>query len=354
MHINNLSIIPNWSLEDLQGQALHPSFLSLLAAIQNQSKLTRAADSCNLSYRHAWNILREAEAFFNHPVTYMERGKGSQLTELGKVLLQANQRIEARLHTQVESLAMELNAEVHRVLSDQIGILTIYASHGYAVALVPQYLSNYQAELHYHGSSDALRALNAGMCKIAGFNLPIYQKIASQQNEFIELLNTDKVRICRFITRQQGLMVSPEVNISITTLHDLAEKNIRFINRQPRSGTRELFDQLLLDEKIDPKSIHGYDNHEYTHSSVAAHVATGMAEVGFGVEAAAAMFDLTFIPITQDRYFWTYRIESENDPEIIAFNDMLKSTEFQQEVNLLAGYQCDQSGDFVSADDLLR
>jgi molybdate transport repressor ModE-like protein len=353
MHINNLSIIPNWSLEDLQGQNLHASFMPLLAAIQTRSKLTEAAEICGLSYRHAWNILRDAESFFNHPVTTMERGRGSSLTELGRVLLQSNQRIEARLHTQMESLAMELNAEVHRVLSDQIGVLTIYASHGYAVALVPKHLPGFQAELHYHGSTDALRALNAGTCKIAGFNLPIYQQIASQQKEYSELLDQNKIRVCSFIKRQQGLMVSSTMVDSIKGLKDLEKNKVRFINRQPRSGTRELLDQLLIDEKIDIQAIQGYDNHEYTHSSVAAHVATGMADVGFGVEAAAAMFNLSFIPVTEDRYFWAYRIESENDPEIIAFNQMLKEFEFQAEVDSLAGYECEKSGKFVSITELL-
>ncbi len=134
MQINNLNIVPNWRLEDLEGQQLHVLFLPLLEQINQCKKLTKAAQACGLSYRHAWNILKEAEQFFGRPVTSMERGRGANLTELGKVLLQANQRIDARLHTQMESLAMELNSEVHRVLSDQVGVLPIYASHGYAVA----------------------------------------------------------------------------------------------------------------------------------------------------------------------------------------------------------------------------
>lgn len=352
MQINNLSIIPNWRLEDLEGQNLHAKFLPLLAAIQAKRKLTQAAERCGLSYRHAWNILREADAFFGQPVTNMERGRGASLTELGRVLLQANQRIEARLHTQMETLAMELNAEVHRVLADQISVLSIHASHGYAVALIPKHLSAYQAELHYHGPDDALRALNTNGCKIAGFNLPMHHRVPELQQRYERLLSPDKIHIVSFIKRQQGIMVAPESGLSLSSLDDLTLPELRFINRQPRSGTRELLDHLLNDAGIQQDQIRGYDNHEYTHSAVAAHVATGMAEASFGVEAAAARFDLDFTPITEDRYFWAYRAESENDPEIRAFIEMLHQPELQAEVNQLPGYQCDRSGELLNVAEL--
>lgn len=353
MQINNLSITPNWRLENLQGQKMHISFLPLLGEIDRVNKLTKAAQNCGLSYRHAWNILRDAERFFACPVTSMQRGRGAKLTELGKVLLQANQRVDARLHTQMESLAMELNSEVHRVLSDQIGVLPIYASHGYAVALIPEHLNSYQAELHYLGPGDALRALVAGECKIAGFTLPLKQRLTSQP-QYQNLLDPRRVKVRQFITRQQGLILAPGVQQRVHSISCLADSGLRFINRQPRSGTRELFDQLLKEDGVAGSQISGYDNHEYTHSAVAAHVATGMAEVGFGVQAAAARFDLAFVPITEDRYFWAYRSESESDADVHAFIGMLKSHDFQSEVDKLPGYLCVNSGIPIQINELFR
>jgi len=260
-------------------------FLPLLQALQTRRKLTAAAKDCELSYRHAWNILEEAETFFGSPVTIKERGRGARLSELGEVLLQANQRIDARLHTQMESLAMELNARVHKVLSDHVGVMTIYASHGYAVALIPKHMPDYQTELHYHGSEDALKALHAGSCKIAGFTLPLHHQIGAQQLRYQQLLNPNDITILRFIKRQQGLMLAPGNNFEIKSLHDLVEKEVRLINRQPSAGTRELLDQLLLEADLDAASILGYEQYEYTHTAVAAQVATGVADVGFGMQA---------------------------------------------------------------------
>lgn len=353
MQINNLNIVPGWRLEDLQGRKLHVSFLPLLAAIQNSRKLTTAAASCDLSYRHAWNILREAESFFGQPVTEMERGRGARLTALGAVLLQTSQRVEARLHTQMESLTMELNSEVHRVLADHIEAVPIFATHGYAVALIPEHLHGFQAEMHYHGPEDALRGLRSGNCKIAGFNMPLHHRIPAQQQRYPAYLRAGEVNVLQFIKRQQGLMVSSDNRAAIAGLVDLQNSELRFINRQPRSGTRELLDQLLDEAGIAHSAVRGYDNHEYTHSAVAAHVATGMAEVGFGVKAAATRFDLEFIPVTEDRYFWAYHTENENDPEIRAFKEMLASSAYQDEINQLPGYQCDHCGEPIQASELL-
>lgn len=353
MQINNLSIIPNWRFQDLEGNKLHGTLLPLLEGIARRKKLTAAARDCGLSYRHAWNILRDADLFFGSPLTIMQRGRGANLTALGEVLLQANQRIDARLHTQMESLTMELNATVHRVLADQVRTMTIYASHGYAVALIPKYMSDYQAELHYHGSEDALRALHAGACKIAGFNLPMHHRIDAQQQRYQLLLAPERVHLLRFIKRRQGLIVAAGNDGRIGSLGDLQKPGIRFINRQPHSGTRELFDQLLAEAGIASRTLTGYDQYEYTHTAVAAQVATGMADVGFGVQAAAARFDLDFIPLTEDYYLWAYQVESANDPEVLSFIEMLQSPAFQTEINKLPGYACDDSGTRASLAELL-
>ncbi len=345
MHINNLKIVPEWRLEDSEGEEVHTVLLSLLSAIQRHGKLTAAAQECSLSYRHAWNILQATEAVFNHPVTVMERGKGAQLTPLGSVLLQSKQRIEARLHTQIETLEMELNSEIHRVLSDEIDSLPIYASHGFAVSMVPSFIKDYQVEMHFHGPQDALRALHGGSCKIAGFHLPLHLKIPEQQLRYSTLLAPETICVLSFIERQQGLMIAPSRLDEISSLKHLAQAGVRLINRQPRSGTRELFDYLLDREGVASTQISGYENHEYTHSAVAAHVATGMADVGFGVQAAAANFDLGFVPIVEDTYLWAFRKADKEHADIQAFIATLKSEPFQAAVNKLPGYQCVNCGD---------
>ncbi len=350
MHIN---ILPRWDYEDGQGQRLHPMVLSLLEHINRRGRLTTAAKDCGLSYRHAWNLLNESTTFFNSPLVLMEKGRGAQLTALGQKLLWSNQRIEARLHPEMESLATELNVELQSSMANHTPVVRIYASHGYAVALMTQFTSDYQVEIHYHAPQHALIALNEGRCRIAGFHQPIGMDIPSQKARYQKLLDPQRFGIIRFVRRQQGLMFPADNPHNIHRIEDLSNGDFRFINRQSNSGTRELLEQLLSDKEIDTSTISGYQNQEYTHSAIAAHIASDMADLGFGVEAAARRFGLGFAPIIEEYYLWAYPLEAEKDDDIQAFIATLSNPEFQSKVNQLPGYQCDHSGVTCSTNWLL-
>jgi molybdate-binding protein len=178
--------------------------------------------------------------------------------------------------------------------------------------------------------------------------MPINLQIPAQQTRYQQLLDANRFGIIRFVRRQQGLIFHKENPIGIHSIKDLNKEGISFINRQNGSGTRELFDQLLIEENIDPKTIPGYNNEELTHSAVAAHVASGMANVGFGIETAAERFDLGFEPIIQENYLWAYALETEGDEDIQSFISTLKDTEFQKKINTLPGYQSNHCGVITS------
>ncbi len=348
MHINNLGIVSSWHFQDSKGRQLHSRLVPLLFAVQQHGRLTAAAKSVGLSYRHAWNILNDSADVMGSPLVVLEKGRGAHLSALGKTFLQFNQRVEARLHPQVESLSTELNAELHRAMADLRPVVRVFASHGYAVALLPAFASECQMEMQYHTPVEALTALNAGVCKIAGFHQSIDVRVEALNKRYQELLDPTRFGIIRFIRRQQGLMFAPDN--PVTCLADLVTLKLRFINRQPKSGTRELFDQLLSDLRINPRDIHGYANQEFTHSAVAAHIASSMADVGFGVEVAARRFGLGFLPMGQEYYLWAYSLEHENDPDVQAFLATLKAEDFQQAINELPGYACDHCGETVGVD----
>ena len=88
----------------------------------------------------------------------------------------------------------------------------------------------------------------------------------------------------------------------INNLKSLTKRSVKFVNRQPESGTRTIFDELLKREGINKSSINGYHNVEFTHIAVAALVASGAADAGFGIKAAASKFGLHFIPIVSETY----------------------------------------------------
>jgi putative molybdopterin biosynthesis protein len=130
----------------------------------------------------------------------------------------------------------------------------------------------------------------------------------------------------------------------ITTFQDLTRKDLRFINRQAGAGTRVLLDHHLNLENIDPDLINGYHMEEYTHTSVAVAVLSGVADVGMGVLAAARALDLEFIPVCAEQYDMVIPEEFMDDHKILKLLDLLKSDEFKERVLELGGYGVDKSG----------
>lgn len=128
----------------------------------------------------------------------------------------------------------------------------------------------------------------------------------------------------------------------------MQRKDLRFVNRQTGSGTKILLELLLAKEKINTKDIAEYDSAEYTHSAVAAYVASNMADVGFGVETAAKRFDLDFIPIARENYFFACKAGALDQSLLKSTRNIMQSAAFRNTVNALAGYDATQSGSIAT------
>lgn len=132
---------------------------------------------------------------------------------------------------------------------------------------------------------------------------------------------------------------------------DLLRPGVRFVNRQPGSGTRLLLDLLLQKEGVDHSRINGYEQCELTHAAVAAAVASGMADAGYGVETPARQFKLEFIANQVERYFFLCDEKAFGLPAIQAMLVILRSPGFRAAVDSLPGYQADESGQTVELDE---
>ncbi len=152
-------------------------------------------------------------------------------------------------------------------------------------------------------------------------------------------------------TRRQGLIVSPGNPKGIQTLADLSRADIRFVNRQPGSGTRMLLDLMLDKAGIDGARITGYESGEFTHAAVAAYVASGMADAGVGVEAAAKRFDLGFVPLAGERYFFLCAKTALKTPALQSVIDTLCNPDFRNLVNALPGYDALRCGEVMAIEE---
>jgi molybdate-binding protein len=154
-------------------------------------------------------------------------------------------------------------------------------------------------------------------------------------------------------TRTQGLMVAKGNPKGIRDLTDLARNEVRLINRQRDSGTRVEFDELLSGAGIDPAAIDGYHTEEFTHLAVAATVAGGMADAGYGIRAAAAHYGLDFIPLLTERYYFACRTDTLEDPLQAKFIELLGGPELREILSAMPGYGTAITGKFYDVIDVL-
>jgi putative molybdopterin biosynthesis protein len=170
---------------------------------------------------------------------------------------------------------------------------------------------------------------------------------------YAEWLKPRAHRLIWIASRTQGLIVTHGNPKEIRTIADLARKGVRLINRQKGSGTRALLEYLLTDAAIDRSRLNGYQNEEFTHAAAAAFIAGGQADVGFGVEAAAAQFRLGFVPLVAERYFLACRHEHLALPEIEALLSVLRGAKFRAVIDSLAGYSAPRAGEVSLASEAL-
>ncbi|WP_199271666.1 substrate-binding domain-containing protein [Paraglaciecola sp. L3A3] len=353
MHIKKLNIKPNWTFTDEQGNELSPVLFHLLAEIKHSNKLTTAALSVGISYRSAWNLIQKSSQLFGMPLVELQKGRGAKLSLLGDKLLWSKHRVSARLGPQLDNLTSELNKEIQRILVDVKPALRIHASHGYAVALLADYSEDLPLDLQYKSIEEALSSLARGNCDLAAFDVPISALSEGMKSLFRVYLKTNEHKIISFVTRQQGLMLQPNNPKGIYGITDLTQEDVKFINRQKESGTRALLDELLRTAQISHSDINGFADEEYTHSAVAAFIASGMADVGLGIEAAARHFGLDFIPLVSEHYLMVCKNKTLDLPQTKQLIDVMKSSKFEEELTELPGYLPNNCGEIKELKQLL-
>ena len=331
--------------------------LDLLNDIRVSGKIGRAAERAGISYRHAWNLIEKWSNFFGLPLVERKQGRGTTLTEFGGKLVWAGQRLQARLGPQLQNLSQELETEINQLFPHEPAIIRVHASHGFAVSKLREMLSresDLRVDLRYTGSHNSLIALAHNECEIAGIHIPQGDLRKDSVAAAKRWLNPSLHRVIGFVTREMGLMTRQGNPLNIRSLDDLLRPQVRLINRDPDSGTRHLLDQLLARQGIDGSRIKGYDRIEFTHPAVAAFVASGMADVCFGVEAAASQFELDFVRLATEDYLFVCGKQLLETAPVQCFLEIMRSEEFLSAIAQLPGYRIKDCGSVQTVHEALR
>ncbi len=196
-------------------------------------------------------------------------------------------------------LARSLSAHDPSLEATGHGPLTIAASDDPLLALLAT-LTGTTVDLR--GSLGGLTAVARREADAAGahlldlqsgeYNTPFLQRLAPEEETLVIGL----------AMRETGVMLAPGNPHQVHDLRDLARPGIRLVNRPLGTGTRLLFFARLRQAGIDPSALHGWERTVATHDAVAGCVATGIADAGPGIRAAAQARGLVFIPLGVERY----------------------------------------------------
>jgi excisionase family DNA binding protein len=187
----------------------------------------------------------------------------------------------------------------------------------------------------YEGSLAGLDRLAAGAALAAGvhvidptsgeFNIPL---VAAR-------LGGEPLVLLQFATREQGLLVPPGNPTGIRTVADL--DGLRFATRQPEAGSHLLLAHLAREAGLDLDQIRGLPAVR-SETEVAQAVASGAADAGLAIRAAAAARGLDFVPLTTERFdilVWRRAFFDEPFQRLVAFG---RSEAFAERARQLGGY----------------
>ena len=169
------------------------------------------------------------------------------------------------------------------------------------------------------GSTAGLRAVERGECDVAGIHL-----LDAKTGLYNEPFVSDPLQLIRGYDRQQGIVFRKDderfANKTIELVLDevVLDANCAMVNRNQRSGTR-----ILIDEVLGHRRPHGYAVQSRSHNAVAASVAQGRSDWGIAIEVAAKQLGLGFLPVRDEQYDFVMRPAANASQALELFRSLL-------------------------------
>ena len=270
-------------------------------------------------------------------ITSLVQADGLALIPSGTQGIEAGEKIQVRLYRS--------KSEIEKTIF-------CIGSHDLTLDLMAQFLAGHDRRLASAnvGSQGGLVALRRGEAHLAGSHLLDPETGEYNISYIRQYLPDIPVKVVALVGREQGLIVKKGNPKQVDSLGDLTRPGVQFVNRQRGAGTRVLLDYHLNLMTIPQSSIVGYSQEEYTHLGVAAAVASGRADCGLGIAAAAQALDLDFVPLYQERYDLVIPREHADNDLLAPLFELLAVPAFRDAVSRLTGYDVSVMGTILLED----
>ena len=264
-------------------------------------------------------------------------------------LVRADGLVHIPRHTEGFNLGDVVTVQLYRSPDEIKRTIVHIGSHDLTLDLLAQFVAERGARLSSAnvGSQGGLVALRRGEAHLAGSHLLDPDTGEYNISYIRKYLPDTPVTLVTLVGRDQGLIVPRGNPKHLRTLADLA--GATFVNRQRGAGTRVLLDFEISKIGLRPEEMRGYEREEYTHLAVAAAVASGAADCGLGIAAAARALHLDFVPLFKERYDLVIPREHYLGPLLRPLLDVLQDARFREQVRALPGYDVSRMGP-VAAD----
>ena len=194
-------------------------------------------------------------------------------------------------------------------------------------------------------SREAVRLAAAGLVHVAGVHVQEERMTAISADGSEEAVGAEDARfgiehaaeVIGFSIWDEGVACRP--GLAVADLSQVAERRLRFINREPGSEARSLVEAEMRQRRLAPADIIGFDTAVSGHMLVAAAIAAGLGDVGVTSEPAALAHGLGFVPLAAERSFLIIPRQLLGTPEARGLARVLASSALQDQLGSLAGYR---------------
>ncbi len=244
----------------------------------------------------------------------------------------------------------DVTVHLYRDARDLARTILAIGSHDLTLDLIAQFLAERgggRLASANVGSLGGLVALRRGECHLAGSHLLDPETGIYNQSYVRRYLPNEDVVLLTLVGREQGWLVPSGNPKGIQGWEAAARQDVQLVNRQRGAGTRVLLDYELGKLNITPEQVPGYGREEYTHLAVAAAVASGAADFGLGIQAAARALKLDFVPLAHEQYDLVMTRQAYESERLRPLLDLLHDGDFKTAVAAMPGYDVSVMGNIV-------
>ena len=281
--------------------------------------------------------LKQSPAWIRHHILALEAAGLVEVSEIRKTKRVTEKYYRAR----ADALLLQ------EIILPKTGkpMVVFSGSHDLALEEIAEHLQKHILLFNLPvGSLDGLVNLRQGLCQISGSHL--LDESGEYNLPFVRHLFPDReMEIFTLAHRTQGFMVADGNPKGLKQLSDLAHAGLRFVNRNPGSGTRLWLDNNLRRQNMPSETINGYEKIVKTHTEAAILIQTGKADVAIGLQAAAHQHNLGFIPLFEERYDLV--LPREQEKALSPVLDYIQTNDFRKSLAYLTGYNTAHSGEQI-------